>query len=319
MDDNRTVELSDEQVAALRGLTADGVISAEQERAVRAALAGGGRAPVRRGEQVVEVVGYVGGGLLLGGAALLVGASWDDLGRSGRVTLLVATTLVLIVAGVVIAGGPQAVLGSRATPVRHRVVGVLFALSSATAALAAGVAVESRDFLVGGSVGLVVAVAAYAVVRAAVCLLAAAVSSALVVGALVGELTAETPLTVGLALFGLGAVWFGLAVGRVVRHRGLAFAVGAVIALIGAQQPFGTSGWSYAMTAALALASFALYLREQVIVLVVAGVVATTVVVPQAVWDWTDGAVSGGWLLLVGGSVLLVASGVGLRLRSGAE
>ncbi|WP_093588668.1 hypothetical protein [Lentzea waywayandensis] len=43
-------------------------------------------------------------------------------------------------------------------------------------------------------------------------------------------------------------------------------------------------------------------------VLLVAGVVATTVVVPEVVWDLTDGAVGGGVLPLVAGAVLLAAS-----------
>ncbi len=90
------------------------------------------------------------------------------------------------------------------------------------------------------------------------------------------------------------------------------------MALFGAQYPLAGSGTAvvaYALTGALAIASFAAYLRAYRIVLLVTGVVASTIVVPEAVWDWTDGAVSGGALLLVAGAVLLVASGAGLRLR----
>lgn len=319
------MRLDGEQLSALRELANTGVISAEQEQAVRSAL---DRVDVRpsgsRAERLVELIGYLGGGLLLGGAVLLVGTSWEDLPRVGRFALLAATTAVLVIAGVAIAGGPRAVraLDDGSASVRRRVVGVLFALSSGTTALAAGVAVQSRELLTGSTIGLVVAVSAYAVLPTAVGLLAPAVLSTMAVGALVVETSAARPLTMGLALYGLGTLWLVLAITRVIGHRPLGLAIGAVIALFGAQQPFGqpdTSVWSYAMTSALALACFVAYLRDHTGVLLVAGVVATTVVVPEAVWDWTDGAVSGGWLLLVGGSVLLAASGIGLRLRQGTR
>lgn len=46
-----------------------------------------------------------------------------------------------------------------------------------------------------------------------------------------------------------------------------------------------------------------------------AGVLGVSVAVPEAVWDWTDGAGGAAGILLVGGAVLLVASGVGRRLH----
>jgi hypothetical protein len=77
--------------------------------------------------------------------------------------------------------------------------------------------------------------------------------------------------------------------------------------------------WAYALSAAVALVAFAAYLRSRTTVLLVAGVVATTVVVPEAVWDWTDGAVSGGGLLLVAGAALVANSGLGVRLCTSAR
>ncbi|MFI9811854.1 DUF2157 domain-containing protein [Saccharothrix variisporea] len=308
--------MDERQSAALHRLTVAGVISAEQERAVRDALDGVPAASSRTG-RLVEIAGYVGGGLLLGGAVLLVATAWEDLSRTGRLTLLVAATAVLVAAGVLVAGGPRGIRQLGVGTVAHRVVGVLFALAPITAALAGGVAVDDREVLVGAAVGLPLAVAGYAVVSAAVGLLVAGALSVVVVMASVGEHPAAGPLAMGLWLFGLGVLWLVASAGRVLRHRQLGLAIGAVIAFFGAQQPLGSSDdavWAYALTAVLAVACFAGYARERTFVLPAAGVVATTVVVPEAVWDWTDGAVGGGWLLLVGGAVLLAASGIGLRL-----
>jgi hypothetical protein len=46
-----------------------------------------------------------------------------------------------------------------------------------------------------------------------------------------------------------------------------------------------------------------------------AGVLAMTLVVPEALHDWTGGSVSTAGSLLVAGLTLLAASAIGLRLR----
>ena len=51
------------------------------------------------------------------------------------------------------------------------------------------------------------------------------------------------------------------------------------------------------------------------IVLLVAGVLGVTLAVPEAVLDWTNGALGASLILLVAGAVLVAASAVGLRLR----
>jgi hypothetical protein len=63
------------------------------------------------------------------------------------------------------------------------------------------------------------------------------------------------------------------------------------------------------------VACFLSHRWQRSIVLLVAGVVGVTIAVPQAVMDWTGGAVRGSVALLLAGAVLVVASAVGLRLR----
>ena len=87
------------QSEALRDLTTRGVLSADQESAVRAALEDTG-APPRVADRVAELAAYVGGGLVLGGAALLLGLSWEDMSRLARAGVLGAANWVVAAVGV---------------------------------------------------------------------------------------------------------------------------------------------------------------------------------------------------------------------------
>jgi hypothetical protein len=158
--------LTTAQELALRQLSSEGVLTAEQADAVRAALGGAGVGPPATplAHRLAEVLGYLGGGLMLGGAALLVATSWQELSRPGRIVLLLTVSAALVVAGVLIAGGPRALRAPAAHPARLRVTEVLFALAAGTCALTAGTVATSNQVLWGAAVGLGVAVAGYLVV-----------------------------------------------------------------------------------------------------------------------------------------------------------
>ncbi|GAB2813666.1 DUF2157 domain-containing protein [Lentzea nigeriaca] len=299
------------QDQALHDLTTRGVLSAEQESAVRQALEDTG-APRRVADLVTELAAYVGGGLVLGGAALLLGLSWEDMSRLTRVAVLGAATVGLVVAALVVAGGSVRTVAG----VRGRVVTTLFSLAVVTSAFTAGTAVSSREFVVGATTAFVVAVVAYVLVPTALAYLALAGAAIAAVVAWTTEFAGDTLLVVGVALFALGLIGALLSLVDVLRPVPLALAVGAATALFGAQQPLGDKAWvTYSLTAGLAVACFAVYLVVHSTVLLVAGVVATTIVVPEMVWDLTDGAVGGGVLLLVAGAVLLATSLVSTWLR----
>jgi hypothetical protein len=86
---------------------------------------------------------------------------------------------------------------------------------------------------------------------------------------------------------------------------------------MGAQQPLadaGVRGWAYGLTFGVAFGCFALYRWQRETVLLVAGVVGVAIAAPEAVWDWTGGAVGGAVILLVAGGALVGASAVGLGL-----
>lgn len=308
---------SSAQDAAVRQLVLDGVLSDEQAEAVVAALHAATPSPVRRGWWI-EVLGYVGGGLMLAGATALVGLSWDELSPTGQVSLLALVALVLAGTGVVIGGGPGGLrrLADPSAAVRRRIVGVLFALASAISALAVGVAVDNRPGVLAPVIGLIVAVAGYAVVRTAVGLLAVGVFAAYAVAAGLSELT-SSDVVQAAGLVALGGLGMALTLVGALVPRPLGIGVAAAIALIGAQQPVGNPSndvWAYLLTTAVALGCLALYRQERSLLLLIAGVLGLTVAVPEMVWDITGGAGGAAAILLVTGAVLLAASGLALRL-----
>ncbi|MFC3997726.1 hypothetical protein ACFOVU_17460 [Nocardiopsis sediminis] len=101
---------------ALRGLVERGVLSAEQAAVVREALIAA--EPRRAGVRWAEVVGYLGGGLVLAGVFALVATAWTDLDRPAQVVLLSLIAVVAAAAGVVMAGGPRALWGRAESPAR---------------------------------------------------------------------------------------------------------------------------------------------------------------------------------------------------------
>lgn len=303
---------------ALGELLSRGVLTADQSAEVRSALARADAAESRPSRWWAEVAGYLGGVLMAGGAALLVATAWDDLTKPVRAALLGGIALALIGAGLVVGRVPQDLLRLRAggSPARRRVVGVLFALASGAAAGAAAVAAGGHEGLAAGGVGLLVASSGYAVLRTAPGLLAAALTSLILVVSTMEEFSAG-PVTVGFAYLLLGAGWTALAAVGVAVPRSVGFGIGAVLAIVGAQQPLADSGWqglAYALTFGVALACFALYRWRQEAVLLIAGVVGVAIAAPEVVWDWTDGAAGGAVILLVAGGALVGASAIGLGL-----
>jgi hypothetical protein len=147
-----------DQINALDQLVQGGTLTNDQGLAVRAALWHDEPAGLRPGNPaavLIEVAGYVGGALMVGGAGLLVTLQRSQLGRQGVTTTLAGYTLALLIAAVLVAGGPHRIAGLRdgRSPVRRRLVGVLLAFSSGPAALATAIAVDHRPALPAGPAG----------------------------------------------------------------------------------------------------------------------------------------------------------------------
>ncbi|WP_406690726.1 DUF2157 domain-containing protein [Saccharopolyspora sp. ID03-671] len=229
--------LSSEQRARLERLGERGVLSREQVAAVLDEL--DRERGATRGSRTAawEVLGYIGGALVLGGAVLLVGMYWEDLAVPTRVGLLVAATLTLVGAGLVVVGGPRALraFGEAEPPARSRIVSALIALASCTAALATASGVDVLESLAASVTGLLVALLGYVVVGGLPVLLAAVGFSVGVVTTAVAEWFESSSPAHTIGLMALGAAWTALAVAGVVRHRRPVLGAGVLISLAGAQ------------------------------------------------------------------------------------
>jgi hypothetical protein len=270
--------------------------------------------------RLAEVAGYAGGALLLGAAALFLTDGWQHLSDPTRALSLSGLAALLIVAAAIIANGEGSArsLGRKHDSARRRLVSVLATFAAACAAGAAGLAVDDYQLAIASAVGLVVVGLGYALVPSAVGQFGAWLACIGVVTGLIDEIGDEPGATVyGVALVVLGASWVGLAVAHVLREQELGLALGAGLALVAAQLPLidGSSSLGYGLTAAVAVAGFVGYLATRSWSVLGVGVLAMTLVVPEAVHDWTDGSVSSAGSLLLAGLTLLAASAIGLRLR----
>jgi hypothetical protein len=119
-------------------------------------------------------------------------------------------------------------------------------------------------------------------------------------------------------MMSLGLLWAALAGWRAVREHRLGLAVAVAYGLIGAQiLQFGggSSYLAYSLTALVAAACFAAYVRIREWVVLAGGVIGATVVVPEFLYDVTDGSLGASGVLLVAGVTLLGGSLAGLRIR----
>lgn len=309
----------------LRRLVDDGVLTGDQlaevRRVLRETAAG---PPLLSRVRWAEVAGYLGGGLVLTGAVLLVATSWERLSETARTVLLGGFAALLLVAGVVAAGGVARLLAARSRDhtARLRVAAVLLALGAGATALTVGVAMpESADsdawvVSIAGAAGLLLAVAGYALLPTVFGLIASIGLGLVAVMAGMDALVGLDLLPAGLTLFGSGLVVIVLAILRVLRERLVGLALGSGIALFGAQQLIAqddTAPWAYLLSFGLGAALLAVHYWVRSWVPLVFGVIAIALAVPEAIWDLTDHAVGGAAIPLIAGLILLAASAIGLR------
>jgi hypothetical protein len=316
----------------VRALEADGLLAAEVEdrsrQVVERALAEPQSEHGPAMPKLVEVVAYLGGALVLAAGFLFVLRSWDDLGDVGQVSFLAAVTLVLAVAGAVAASTS---LGGVGTDVRRRLSGTLLTGSALFAGVAVGVAIEVFSDTVfhdlywpGIAGGLVVTAGsgvAYRFSSTAVGLVAmvgGALDVAMNLGSGLAPSGDDEAIGVGIAVFAVGAVWAVLTELRLFDQRTVARALAVAVTLFGAQVTSFTDEWSwigYLMSVVVAGAGVWLYLTRQDWPYLAAAVLAVTLVVPEAVSDWTDGSLGVVGGVLVAGITLLLASFAGYRLH----
>jgi hypothetical protein len=305
--------MSEQHEAALQRLVASGELTEAQAEAVRREFAAA--PPAARTGFLVEIAGYLGGGLILGAVALFLGTSWDRLGQVTQTAVLAGMAVLFIAAALLVAGGPGALGGL--TGARHRVVGVLLALPAIPAALAGGVAANDHEGVWGFGVGFVVAVLCYAALPNGLSLAVTAGMSTGAVATTADEFHANS-LGLGLALLALGAAWAAVALAGIAKPKTLTLIIGFGLAIIGAQIPLSetdTEVWAYGLTLAVAAGCLIIYRWERSLAVLTGGVVGVTLAVPEIISDVTNGALGGAAILLIAGVVLVAASAVGMQLH----
>lgn len=305
------------QDAALRRLTDAGELTETQADAVRSALwppaaPGAGR----QMSWLLEAAGYVGGGLIAGGLALFLGERWDDLTPSSRAALLGGFAVLFVVAAVLVAAGRVVSVGRGPATARRRVVAVLLTSAAVPLAVAVAAAIEADgEALAAFAAGLLAAAAAYALVGTPYGVVMLAVMSLGVLATALDLAHANSGVSAVVTVLA-GALWCLAAVLRVLRPTTLSLTIGLATALVGPQLAIDAyPGLAYPLGFAVAVGAFVLYHWVRELVLLIAGVIGLTVLVPELVHEVTDGAIAGASVLVVGGAVLIAASALGLRLR----
>ena len=306
---------------------------AEAHRVIRAALElPETKAPLRG--RLVEMSAYVGGALVVASIGLFLARYWADFSASVQVSVVASIAVLLTVAGLAVShlgSGIRALRDGR-DDVRRRLVSALLT----SAAVAAGIAVgrlvdlqthgnvgnESWPIVAGAATALVLAALAYAYAPSVL-------GQVAMTGALLMLITGgwtlldEEPMDTvwpGLAFMVVGIAWLVGAENSVFEEVVEARAIGSAVTLFGAQFTLAAgdhAAVTYLLTLLVAVAGFVMYLLVASWPYLVAGVVGTTLVVPEAIIDWTGGSLGPAGGVLVAGVTLLGASLAGLRVRKG--
>ncbi|MFE9582418.1 DUF2157 domain-containing protein [Nocardia sp. NPDC006044] len=294
------------QRVAVRELVEQGVLSEAQFEAVMTALATRESRP--RGKILAEIAAYVGAGLVFCGVALVIGSSWDDLARGGRVAVLLAVSFGLVLGAIAVLGGPGTLFERDPHGSRARLAAALLALAAGAIAGSVGTALDNgTDDAASWAViaGLVAAVLGYRAVPSVIGMLACGGFSAFL-PAVLGDLAGVHDVWCGLGMLVVGGIWFALTRigGFVETWLGYAIAVG--ISLIGAVVVEADDWWWACLLSLLvAVACFALFAERRSTVLVIGGGLAVALATAQAVTEWTDSTLAVAVAVLVAGSVVL--------------
>ncbi len=318
-------------------LIGDGLVEpsrrADAERTVTAVLAPGEEPRGAGLPKLVEVVAYLGAALVAAAGLLLLMQQWDDLGETGRVIALAVVTVVLAVAGVIAGGFVGGRAGAPAADdVRRRLSGTLLTAAAGGAGLTVGYWLDLwldpdwQDLywpaVVGGAILAIGAAVVYLLAPTALGQLAILGGVITVVSVLTDQIGDNEGIWIGTELLVIGLIWLAMAEARWFRELTIARALGVAVTLFGAQFPViaGEAAWyGYLLTAGVVVLGVLLYLGRTGWPYLAAAVVGITLVVPEAVSDWTGGSLGVVGGVLLAGVTLLAASFAGYRLRVARE
>lgn len=285
---------------------------------------------------LVEIAGYVGGALVVASIGLFLMQQWADLSETVQVAVLAVIAVLLAGAGLTVsrvAGGYEE-MRTGGDEVRRRLTSALLTGAALAAAFTAARFVDVALVDEGGysdwpplAGGLTMAVLALVGYRYATTLLG---QLGMIGGLFVTATSAVSMLDVdveyeamtnGLTFMAIGLLWVVIAEAHALREVVPARAIGAAVLLFGAQTirfEGNYNNLAYALMLAVAVAGLVMYMRTVSWPYLVIGVLGITLVVPEAIIDWTGDSLGPAGGVLVAGLTLLAASLAGFRLRQEA-
>jgi hypothetical protein len=260
----------------------------------------------RQSSFAIEALGYLGSVLVVVASVLLASQYWDELSTVGHLILVGAAAVTLLSAGFAV---PE-----RLGPPGLRMHAVLWL--GATLATAGFLGLLGDEVLGWYDEDLTLLVFAGATVlavalwwRLPTVLQQVAVVAGLAgtAGAAAAQIHATEDLLPGLAVWGVGAIWFILGWGGVVRPRWTALLLGGIGLMIGPGMTMPADGGIVlALATVAALVALAVLARD----LLVLGLGAWGALqfLPTAINEWFPGELTAAVVLLVVGGLLIAAA-----------
>jgi hypothetical protein len=305
--------------------------AAEAEHLVETALGGpAAQRPARA--KFGEIAGYLGAALVVAAGALFIAQEWSTLSPGGRVAWVGAMALILGVAGMAAAfvGGGYDFMRTDAGAVRRRLAGTILAGAAVAGAFTAALQVDRMDTdysswpsVAGMATLAVVGLLGYWIAPTAVGQVPVAVGLFSLVPSTLDAIyrdDTEFALTMSLIEIAIASLWWGLTEIDFWKPREIGLIIAFAIALIGSQMNVmegSHENVGYLLTALVAVAAFGGYVLRPAWPYLAAGVIAVTILVPEAITDWTEGSIGTAGAVLLAGVTLLGASLASFRLHAG--
>jgi hypothetical protein len=304
----------DELDRMLAKWTASDIITASQAESIRELEASGGSKP--RVPLIAEALGYLGAALVVSAAIALTAQFWDELHVAARISLLLAITALLLLAGWFIRDSGE--------PAFRRLASFLWLAAVAGAGFLANVvSTDALDIDTGYSLAIGLAMTPLASAlwlkrSTAPQLVGVFAGLAFLIAGISDVLGGDNAF--GILLWVVGVLGLVLArVGSISPER-TAYALSSIAVLTGAQWAAveffsDTQGWALALGLASALALQGLSVPWHSLVLLAFGSAGVLLFLPQIVDEYLGNAIGGTMALLVVGLALLGVALVVVRLR----
>ncbi|NIK59156.1 DUF2157 domain-containing protein [Kribbella shirazensis] len=269
----------------------------------------------RQASIAIEALGYLGSLMIVIASVLLASQYWDDLSAAGHLVVVGAAAVLLLGAGFAV----PARLGEAAVRM-HAALWI-----GATLSTAGFLGILGDEVLGWYDADLALLVFAGTTALAAVLWwqLPTVVQQAPVVVGLAGVAGAaaaqlEVDHLPGIAVWGVGAIWFLLGWGRVVRPRWAALLFGGIAVIVGPGMTMPADGGIVlALATITALLCLAVLARDLLILAV--GAWGALQFLPIAINEWFPGELAAAVVLLVVGGLLVVGAVWIARRRTGGS